>query len=123
VADAEVMETARVMGRRAEGAAIGATVGAVLISALILGPAAVRLDAYEISDPLVYMGLPLLALATAAGTFTGAILGTARRSSQAGASTVKPLVPPTVLVLASAAVVVGWALVLGLTTGLLTPVG
>ena len=112
------------MGRRAEGAAIGATVGAVLISALILGPAAVRLDAYELSDPLVYMGLPLLAVATAGGTFAGALLGAPRRRlSGAGTSTVKPLVPPALLLFAAAAVIVGWALVLGVTTGLFTRLG
>ena len=109
------------MGRRAEGAAVGGTLGAVLISLLILGPTAVRLDAYEISDPLVYAGLPMLAIATVVGTFVGALLGAPRRrSSGAVASAVKPLVPPGVLVVATAAVIAGWVLVLGITTGLLT---
>lgn len=52
-AGSAVTNTARVMGRRAEGAAIGATEGAALISALILGAATMQLDAYEISDTLV----------------------------------------------------------------------
>ena len=108
------------LGRRAEGAWIGGTLGALLISLLILGPAAFRLDAYEISDPLVYMGLPLLAIATVVGTFVGALLGAPRRrSSGAAASAIKPLVPPGVLVAAIAAVIVGWVFVLGITTGLL----
>ena len=119
----QVIDTAHVLGRRAEGAAIGGTVGAVAISALILGPATVRLDAYEISDPLVYMGLPLLAVATAAGVFVGALLGAPRRRpSAAGASTVKPLVPRRVLLGAVAAVIVGWVLILGVTTGLFAQV-
>ena len=38
----------------------------------------------------------------------------------ADTSAVKPLVPPGVLVVATAAVIVGWVLVLDITTGLLT---
>ena len=69
----------------------------------------------------MYAGLPLLAIATVVGTFVGALRGAPRRrSSGAVASAVKPLVPPGVLVVATAAVIVGWVLVLDITTGLLT---
>lgn len=124
VDEASVVETPQMLGRTAEGAAIGGALGAVLISVLVLGRATIRLDAYETANQLVYAGLPLLAVATVTGIFVGALLGaTGRRSSGEVAATVTPLVPPGVLIAASAAVIVGWVLVLGATTSWASQLG
>ena len=50
---------------------IGLAVGAALVALVIWLPAAVRGDFYEISDPLVYMGLPMLVVGAAVGALIG----------------------------------------------------
>ncbi|NNM46097.1 hypothetical protein [Knoellia koreensis] len=60
------------------GALIGLAVGAVLVVLLILLPAALQGDFYEITDPLVVMGIPLLVL----GAAVGALVGGRRRSDR-----------------------------------------
>jgi hypothetical protein len=106
------------------GAGRGGTLGAVLASLLILVPAVSRLDAYEISDPLIFMGLPLLAIATAVGALVGAALGANRRPTRGNHyARAGPSVPSGVFFTAAAVVIVGWLLVLATTTGILTRFG
>lgn len=62
------------MGSRVgRGALIGLAAGAVLVGLLVLLPAVLQGDFYEITDPLVVMGLPILLVATAVGAVVGAV--------------------------------------------------
>jgi hypothetical protein len=54
---------------------MGLAAGAVLVGLLVLLPAALQGDFYEITDPLVVMGVPLLVL----GAVVGAVVGAVRR--------------------------------------------
>lgn len=58
-------------GRPGRGAVIGLVVGAVLVAALIWLPAALSGDFYEFTDPLVFMGLPMITICVAAGALIG----------------------------------------------------
>jgi hypothetical protein len=58
-------------GRPGRGAAFGLVVGAVLVAAVIWLPAALAGDFYEFTDPLVYMGLPMLTVCVAVGALIG----------------------------------------------------
>ncbi|SHN75650.1 hypothetical protein SAMN05443668_107348 [Cryptosporangium aurantiacum] len=64
--------------RPGRGAAIGLAVGAALVSLLILLPSALQGSFYEIADPLVYMGIPLLVMGAAIGAAVGASAPRAR---------------------------------------------
>ncbi len=46
--------------------------GAALVVLLIVLPAAVRDDFYEITDPLVYLGAPIVVVSAAIGALVGA---------------------------------------------------
>ena len=59
------------MGRPGPGALIGLVVGVVLVAVVIWLPAAVSGDFYEFSDPLVFMGLPMITISTAVGALIG----------------------------------------------------
>lgn len=50
---------------------IGLAIGAVLVALLIWLPAAVRGDYYEIGDPLVVMGIPIIVVSVAIGALIG----------------------------------------------------
>lgn len=52
---------------------IGLAVGAVLVAGVIWLPAAIRGDYYEITDPLVYMGLPMMVVGVTIGALVGAL--------------------------------------------------
>lgn len=54
-------------GRPGPGAAIGLAVGIALVALVIWLPAAMWGDFYEITDPLVFMGLPMMIVGTAVG--------------------------------------------------------
>ena len=58
-------------GRPGPGAAIGLAVGIALVALVIWLPAAMRGDFYGITDPLVYMGLPMMIVGTAVGALIG----------------------------------------------------
>jgi hypothetical protein len=53
------------------GALIGLAVGALLVVLIVVLPAALQGDFYEITDPLVVMGIPLLVLGAAVGAVVG----------------------------------------------------
>ena len=61
-------------GRAGLGAVVGAGAGATLAGLLILLPAARDGDYYEITDPLVFLGLPLLVIGAAVGAIAGALI-------------------------------------------------
>ena len=58
-------------GRAGPGALIGLAVGVVLVVMVIWVPAALAGDFYEITDPLVYMGLPMIVISVAVGALIG----------------------------------------------------
>jgi hypothetical protein len=70
--------TRSVRGRAGLGAAIGLWLGLALIGLLILLPRARQGSFYEIGDPLIVMGVPLLVLGTAIGAVLGLALGRRR---------------------------------------------
>lgn len=59
-------------------------VGAALVVLLIALPAAISGDYYEITDPLVYMGMPILVVSSAVGALIGAAMPPAHRESTNG---------------------------------------
>lgn len=71
-------------GRPGRGAVIGLGVGAALVVLLIGLPAVISGDYYEITDPLVYMGLPILVVSGAVGAGIGAALPPAHRETTDG---------------------------------------
>ncbi len=60
---------------RWRGALLGFAVGAALGGLLILVPRARQGSFYEVGDPLLVMGLPLLVVGTAVGAMVDAALG------------------------------------------------
>ena len=66
--------TRSVRGRAGFGAAIGLWVGLALIGLLILLPRAREGSFYEVGDPLIVMGVPLLVIGTAVGAMLGLAL-------------------------------------------------
>lgn len=82
-------ETRGVKGRPALGAAIGLSVGLAMVGLLILLPMALQGSFYEVSDPLVIMGVPLVVISAAVGSI---VAGPGRRgmADVQGGSTARP---------------------------------
>jgi hypothetical protein len=49
-----------------------------MFSVPVLGWVSLHIDDYEIGDPLVFMGVPLLVIATAVGALIGALRNVSR---------------------------------------------
>ena len=58
-------------GRPGPGALIGLAIGAALVALLIWLPRALSGDYYEIGDPLVVMGIPIIVVSVAIGALIG----------------------------------------------------
>lgn len=58
-------------GRPGPGALIGLVVGVVLVGVVLWLPAALAGDFYEFSDPLIFMGLPIITISAAVGALIG----------------------------------------------------
>ena len=97
-------------GRAGPGALIGLVVGVVLVAMVIWLPAALAGDFYEISDPLVYMGLPMIVISAAVGALIGVPAAPVVASGSTG-PTERPSRASRVVVAAvavTAAVLAGW---------------
>jgi len=79
-------------GRPGPGALIGLVVGVVLVAVVLWLPRALAGDFYEFSDPLIYMGSPMIIISAAVGALIGVpvapmsddgLAGQAGRSSRA----------------------------------------
>jgi hypothetical protein len=58
-------------GRPGPGALIGLVVGVVLVGVVLWLPAALAGDFYGFSDPLIFMGLPMITISVAVGALIG----------------------------------------------------
>ena len=58
-------------GRPGPGALIGLVVGVVLVAVVLWLPRAFAGDFYEFSDPLIFMGLPMIVISAAVGAIVG----------------------------------------------------
>jgi hypothetical protein len=58
-------------GRAGPGALIGLVVGLVLVAVVLWLPSALAGDFYEFTDPLVFMGLPMIVISVAVGALIG----------------------------------------------------
>lgn len=67
-----ISETVIMRGGLGRGAVIGLVVGAVLLGVLVLLPSALAGSFYEVTDPLVYLGIPLLFGSGAVGALLAA---------------------------------------------------
>jgi hypothetical protein len=94
-------------GRPGPGALIGLVVGVVLVGVVLWLPAALAGDFYEFSDPLIYMGLPMITISAAVGALIGVPVepvsgdgpaGQARRASWANRAVVAVVAVAAVLV-------------------------
>ena len=97
-------------GRAGPGALIGLAVGVVLVVMVIWVPAALAGDFYEITDPLVYMGLPMVVISVAVGALIGVPAAPAVGNGSTGPSE-RPSRASRVVVAAlalAAAVLAGW---------------
>ena len=65
-------------GNPGRGALVGLCFGVAAVALVILLPPAIQSDWYEITDPLVVMGIPMVVL----GTAIGAIVGIRGRNDQ-----------------------------------------
>ena len=63
-------------GNPGRGALVGFCLGVAAVALLILLPSAIQNDWYEIADPLVVMGIPMVIV----GTALGALIGIRRRT-------------------------------------------
>ena len=98
--------TRAMRGRPGPGALIGLVVGVVLVAVVLWLPAALAGDFYEFSDPLIYMGLPMITISTAVGALVGVPVApvsgdgptsVARHSSLAGRAVVAVVAVAAVL--------------------------
>ena len=94
-------------GRPGPGALIGLVVGVVLVGVVLWLPAALAGDFYEFSDPLIFMGLPMITISAAVGALIGVPVepvagdgpaGQARRASWANRAVVAVVAVAAVLV-------------------------
>lgn len=76
-------------GEPRRAALVGLGVGALLVAALLWLPRAVLGDFYEFSDPLVYLGLPIVIVCVAAGALFG-LLTTSAAHAASGSTTTDP---------------------------------
>ncbi len=67
------LDTRAMKSRPALGALIGLAAGITLVGLLIVLPAALQGSYYEITDPLVIMGVPLLVIGASIGALVGAL--------------------------------------------------
>ena len=58
-------------GNPGRGALVGLCFGVAAVALVILLPPAIQNDWYQINDPLVYMGLPMVLIATCLGALVG----------------------------------------------------
>ncbi len=63
--------TRAMRGRPGPGALIGLVIGVVLVGVVLWLPAALAGDFYEFSDPLIFMGLPMITISAAVGALIG----------------------------------------------------
>lgn len=61
------------------GVTVGLWLGVAVIFVVILWPRLQDGDFYEVGDPLVYLGLPVLAMTTVAGSIVGLAVGLRQR--------------------------------------------
>lgn len=112
-------QTRAMRERPGRGAVIGLVVGTLLVAALIWLPAAMAGDFYEFTDPLIFMGLPIVTVCVAAGSLVGvsaaAVSGDGSTTPARGTSRAGRVVIDVVAVVA-AALAVGFFLT---ATGLL----
>ena len=97
-------------GRAGPGALIGLAVGVVLVAVVLWLPAALTGDFYEFTDPLVYMGLPMIVISVAVGALIGVPAAPVVASGSTG-PTERPSRASRVVVAAvavTAAVLAGW---------------
>ena len=59
-------------GRPGRGAVFGLAAGLALVFLMILLPRAIEGDYYEVTDPLVFMGVPLVVIGASIGALIGA---------------------------------------------------
>ena len=99
--------TRAMRGRPGPGALIGLVVGVVLVGVVLWLPAALAGDFYEFSDPLIFMGLPMITISAAVGALIGVPVipvsgvgpaGQARRASWANGAVVAVVAVAAVLV-------------------------
>lgn len=63
--------TRAMRGRPGPGALIGLLVGVVVVAVVLWLPRALAGDFYEFSDPLIYMGLPMIVISASVGALVG----------------------------------------------------
>lgn len=99
--------TRAMRGRPGPGALIGLAVGVVLVAVVLWLPRALDGDFYEFSDPLVFMGLPMIVISAAVGALIGVPVnaapgvgpaGQVRRASGAGRAVVGAVAVTAILV-------------------------
>ncbi len=92
------------------GAAFGLLIGMALVFLLILLPRIAQQDFYEITDPFLAMGLPMLVVATCVGTLAGVAgsrpAGPGRDGASAEARSSR--MPAIVVVAVAGLVAAGW---------------
>jgi hypothetical protein len=76
--------TRAMRGRPGPGALNGLIVGVVLVGVVLWLPAALAGDFYEFSDPLVFMGLPMITISAAVGALIGVPVGPVSGDGPAG---------------------------------------
>jgi drug/metabolite transporter (DMT)-like permease len=96
-------------GRPGRGAVFGGAAGCALGILLILLPRAMEGDYYEVTDPLVFMGIPLVVI----GAAIGALVGASPHVVTDGPTETRPSTHGRVMVAivaVGAAVLAGWLL-------------
>ena len=73
-------DTGHMRGNPGRGALIGLCFSVAAVALVILLPSAVQSDWYEITDPLVVMGIPMVVVGTALGALIGTRGGADRQT-------------------------------------------